>query len=231
MNTNSNLQSPAEPDGQAPPPYGPWVIYAASLFYGILILVVDEAFRDVLLTPMLGLWWLMGIAFFRRPKEVAIVGVILLSCVLGSLIHESIPMMVVRCVSFIISSTLAVLFATQKWRAAERVMQISKIIQSVSANVVAADEQGTIFAASDMAVDLIGDTYKPVCGHVFTDVFMHHIQPASALRIYREWFQRSGRFVCDVQLHDHDDKPLNATAECSGTGHSRILVVTFEADH
>ena len=227
MNTNSNLQSPGEPASQAPPPYGPWVIYAASLFYGILILIIDKAFRDVLLTPMLGLWWLMGIAFFRRPKEVAIVGIILMSCVVGSLIHEAIPMMVVRCVSFIISSTLAVLFASQKWRASERFMQISKIIESVPANVVAADEQGMIIAASGMAVELIGDIYKPVCGHVFTDVFMHHIQPASALKIYREWFQRSGRFECDIQLHDHDDKPLKATAECSGTGPSRILVVMF----
>jgi len=135
----------------------------------------------------------------------------------------------VRSASFIISSILAVLLARQKSQAADRYMQISRIIKSVPANVVAADEQGTIIAASDMVVELIGEAYQPVCGHVFTDVFMHHIQPAAVLSIYREWFQRSGRFDCDLDLVGHDNKPLKATAECCGSGDSRILVVMLQA--
>jgi PAS domain-containing protein len=229
MNTQSNFRYLTENSGQATPKYGPMAIYAATILYGVLILLVDESFLDVVMTPMLGLWWLMGVAFFRRPREVAIIGLILFVCVLSSLMHESIGTIAVRSASFMISSTLAVLFATQKWRANDRFKQISKIIESVPANVIAADEQGTIIAASQMAVEQIGETYKPVCGHVFTDVFMHHCQPTTALKIYREWFQRSGRFECDVNFINGDDNLLKATAECSGTGDSRILVVMFQA--
>jgi len=227
MNSQSNLNSQAKPAKQAPTRHGSCVIYVASLFYGILILVIDEEFRSVVLTPILGLWWLMGVAFFRRPREVAIIGAILTCCVLGSLMDESIATFAVRGASFVISSTLAVLFATQKSRAAERFDQISKIIQSVPANVVAMNEQGTIIAASDMAVNVVGDTYRPLIGHVYMDVFLHDSPPATALRHYRELFSCEGRFVCDIQLLYRDSKICKASAECSGTGRSRILVIIF----
>jgi len=176
---------------------------------------------------MLALWWLLGIAFFRRPNEVVTVGLILMLFVLGSLIHESIPTLVVRTFSFIISTMLATMFAAQKSRANERLMQITKIIQLVPANVVAADAHGTIIAANDRAANMIGETFQPICGHLFTDLFMQHYQPSTALRVYKEWFQRTGEFECEIRLHNHQNIQIIGNAECSGSGQSRILVVIF----
>lgn len=229
MNTHSQYLQLARMTRNQAPRHGPWLIYAASILYGILVVEVDRDFKDVVLTPMLGLWWMMGVAFFRRPREIAIIGLILLGFVVYSLMAENILTIMVRSVSFVVSSSLAVLLGLQRSGSAERLGQISKIIRSVPANVVATDAQGTIVAASQMAEELAGDVFKPVCGHVFTDVFMHHYPPASALRIYRDWFERTGRFDCDIRLPGGDDQPIKCTAECSGTGGSRILVFMFRA--
>lgn len=230
MSTRTQLRLSGKNSGKGPMAYESWLIYAFSICYGGLILVIDGLFRDVVVTPMMGLLWMMGNAFFRRPREIAIVGGILLCFVVASLIHESIVTIAVRSTSFIIGSVLAILFANHKWCSNERLTQIFKIIESVPANVVASDEQGTILAASFMAEDLIGDTYKPVSGHLFMDVFMLNMSPASALMIYREWFQRSGSFDCEVYLGGHDNKILKAKAESSGSGDSRILVLMFQSD-
>ena len=227
MNTQTQYLQPAELSRNQVPRYRAWPVYLASILYGILVIVLDRSIDDVVITPMLVLWWMMGVAFFRRPVEITIIGVILFGFVVYSLVDDNILTILVRCVSFVISSALAVLFGVQRCRTAERFRQISKIIRSVPASVVAADEQGTIIAASQMAEDLAGDVFKPLCGHVFTDVFMHHYPPASALRIYRNWFGMTGRFDCDIRSTGRGDVPLKCTGECSGTGATRILVFMF----
>lgn len=230
MSTQSSLpQRAANHHRTVVPISSSWPVFVAAILYGALVLVIDYAINDVLLTPMLALWYLMVIAFFRRPADIAIIAMILWVFVLWSLRHETMSVVVVRSISFLIGSILAFLFATQKHQAAERYQQIFRIIQSVPANVVAADLHGTIIAASDMSLKLIDHTYWPVCGHMFTDVFMPHHPPATALRIYREWFQRAGSFECDIQLLDQDHKPMIGIAECSGSGHSRILLVVFKS--
>jgi PAS domain-containing protein len=208
-----------------------WHVYVGTLLFGALVLVADMNDHVMVFTPMVGFWWLMLIAFFRRSSEVAIVGAILLFFVVCSLLEEGMPTILLRSVSFMIGSTLATLFALQKKRAEERFNQMKKIIQSVPAIVVASDEHGTIIAASDMAMELIEEDYKPLLGHVFTDVFMRNFHPTIANQTYRKWFRNEGVFDCDVSMPRFHVGSVPATAECSGAGQARILVVIVKKAH
>jgi PAS domain-containing protein len=207
-----------------------WHVYVGTLLFGALVLVADLNVKDVVFTPMLGFWWLMLIAFFRRSSEVAIVGAILLSFVVCSLFGEGVSVILLRSVSFMIGSTLAAMFALQKSRTNERFDQMKKIIQSVPAIVVASDEHGTIIAASDMALELVEEDYKPLLGHVFTDVFMKDLHPTTANKSYRKWFRHEGVFDCGICLPRLRVGSVPATAECSGAGQARILVVIVKND-
>jgi len=190
--------------------------------------ILDIAITEVLLTPIFAFWWLMGTAFFRRPREVVIIGMIMFFFVVFSLMHEPIPAIVLRSFAFLVSIALATLFANQRFRLQERYMQISKIIQSVPASVIVTDKLGTIIAASNAASNMLGEEYHPIVGHLFTDLFLSNYQPSAALKIYKEWLLRNDSFECDIRLSEDQKRAIPARIECSGSGGSRILVIIFK---
>ena len=199
----------------------------ATVFYGFLILSIDTRYSDVIVTPMLALWWLMMLSFFMRPRGVATIAFILFVFVIVSLLGEGLATLVTRSVTFAISSILATLFASQRYRMTHTLEQMIHIIQSVPAAIIAANEQGTIIAASDQAKLLVGEKYQPLVGHAFSDVFMGNWKPADALRIYSDWFSRSEAFEEILLTRDHPATSFVGKLQFADAGLTQILVVVL----
>lgn len=200
-------------------------VYLLSLVYGIVVVLFDRVFGDVVVTPLLSLSWLMVLAFFRRPKDVIVISLILWSLVVVSLWDQKFALLLVRCGSFLVSSLMAVLFSVYRNNSIDRFHQVTRVIQFVPAVVVASDTNGTIIAASNLAESSVSADYQPLVGQAFPDVLLSHLHPTSAIRTYREWFQREGSFACEICLPGSLREYHEATVECSGSGSLRILLV------
>jgi hypothetical protein len=201
------------------------MFYLLSIIYGFVILLSDLGLEDVVITPMMGLWWLLILAFFRPPKEIALIALILLGFVIVSLLDNSLKIIVIRSISFTIGSILAGMVAIEKERVADQMRIIFRIIHLIPAVVIASDSQGTIIAVSDMALTRVSSDYRPLVGHAITDILFGHLKPTTGIATYREWFQRDGIFEVQICLPGSSDRLQKATVECSGKRDSRILVV------
>jgi hypothetical protein len=200
-------------------------VYLSSLIYGLVVLILDREFGNVVVTPLMNLSWLLVLAFFRRTHDVIVISTIFWIFVIVSLWGETPAVLIVRSISFFLSSIIAVMFSVYKKRSADRFHQVTCVIQSVPAVVVASDLNGTIIAASALAEAGVSSDYRPLVGQALPDILLSHIHPTSAITTYREWFRKEGVFDCEICLPGSVGECHQATVECSGYGDLRILVV------
>jgi hypothetical protein len=207
------------------PNFNAYKVYLLSLVYGLIVLFLDREFGDVVVTPLLSLSWLLIIAFFLRPNDVLVISAIFWIFVIASLWDQTQEVLIVRSISFFISSLIAIMFSVYKKKSVDRFYQITRVIQSVPAIVVASDSNGTIIAASALAEASVSADYRPLLGHALPDILLSHLHPTKAIMTYREWFQKEGSFDCEICLPGSVGECHQATVECSGSASLRILVV------
>lgn len=205
--------------------FNTFTVYLSSLVYGLVVLIVDREFGDIVVTPLLSLSWLLVLAFFRRPYEVLVISVIFWIFVIASLWDQTQAVLIVRSISFFMSSMIAIMFSVYKNKSADRLHQVTRVIQSVPAVVVASDSNGTIIAASALTEASVSADYRPLLGQALPDILLSHLHPTTAIITYREWFRKEGSFDCEICLPGSVGKHHQATVECSGSGSLRILVV------
>jgi hypothetical protein len=200
-------------------------VYLLSLIYGLVVLILDREFGNVVVTPLMNLSWLLVLVFFIRMHDVLVIAAIFLIFVIASLWGETPAVLIVRSFSFFLSSMIAVMFSAYKKRSADRFHQVTCVIQSVPVVVVASDSNGTIIAASTLAEASVSVDYRPLVGQSLPDILLRHIHPTSAITTYREWFRKEGIFDCEICLPGSVGGCHQATVESSGYGDLRILVV------
>lgn len=218
MSPNLNLQTPHKNTSS-------FAVYQSSIIFGLTVLILDREFGHVVVTPLMTLSWLLVLGFLRRPHEVLIVSIFFWILVVASLWDQTLAALTVRSISFLLSSMIAVMFSDYKKKSADRFHQVTRVIQSVPAVVVASDANGTIIAASSVAEASVSEDYRPLLGQALPDILLSHLHPTTALLTYREWFRKEGVFDCEICLPGSADECHQASAECSGSGSLRILVV------
>ena len=201
------------------------MFYIFSILYALLIFLLDRTINDVVLIPMLSLFWLMLASFFRRSLEVIQIACILLFFVIYSLRLECWEVILISSITFVVGSTLAVIVATLREQAADRFKQLSLVIKSVPMIVVVSDSQGSIIATSDVADSCIHSDYHPLIGHALPDILLSHLHPTEAIRTHQQWFQREGSFECEICLPGLDKVHHQASVECLGNKGSRLMII------
>ena len=89
-------------------------VYLSSLIYGLVVLILDPEFGNVVVTPLMNLSWLLVLAFFRRTHDVIVISSIFWIFVIASLWGETPAVLIVRSISFFLSSMIAVMFSVSQ---------------------------------------------------------------------------------------------------------------------
>ncbi len=199
-------------------------VIIVTVLFGFMILWIDSLFDSLSVTPMLSISWLMLQSFFQRRKIIFILMMILFCFVIVSLQNHVLPFIVIRCLSFSVGGTLAILFAGSRERSDELLKTTLRIVEKLPALVVASDFNGTIISASEEICDLVKNDYSPLIGHNFSDVFMGQYSPGDAVRIYFEWLQ--GTRSCDGEFVIRRMKGLHIQGRLLISGHGSDLMLT-----
>ena len=203
-------------------------VILASILYGIAVVWTNSVHPDVILTPLLGLWWLLVAALYRPPQEVAIMALMLLLFSIFSILHERHHAIYVRITSFCVSSALAILLAQQRIKFQTVRSKMTHIIESLPVAIVAANRRGTIIAASDNAKLLAGENFQPLIGHVFADVFIGSMLPAAAFQEFEKWAEQGVPSRKSFAVRGQSGNEITGRIQYSGEGKSRLIIVIFD---
>jgi len=196
--------------------------------FGILFLLADSLLGDVVITPLLGLCWLMIAATRVAWKTVAWQTAVLCVFVVVSLADEGVAKLLVRTTSFLLGGGLAIAFSHARERQIQALESAQAILRGLPFPLVAADVTGQILVVSDEALQMIPASLHPVLGHSFSDVFMGNLPPGHAMKIYFDWFNREGGHSEALFFVDRPGEPLGAKLLATGKATARLLVVTFK---
>jgi len=203
-------------------------IIILTLAFGSLCLAVDNLTKDVIITPMFGLCWLMGVAIKSDWKNVSIAFIIMAFFVATSLLGQNTAIILVRTATFLLAGGLAISFSRVRQRSKSALDSAQAIIRGTPIPMVAADITGAILAASDEIRVLLRDEFGPVIGHAFGDVFMGNLPPGKAMKLYLDWFQSQGIREEKLHLRDHSNAPISARILTIGNGRDRLLVAVLK---
>ena len=198
-----------------------------TLIIGITTLSFDNLINKLSVTPLFSLSWLMIHSFYQPKRIIFMLYIILLMCVIMSLRDQSTGMFYLRTISFVLGGALATLFAASREKSQELLDTTIRIIERLPALVVATDASGTIVAASEGLTDLVRNSYKPLIGHHFSDVFMGQYSPGNAIRIYHDWMQQSVASDNEFFLRHEKKIRLLGKPVISGAGSNKLLTAVF----
>ncbi|MDH4445877.1 MAG: PAS domain-containing protein [Akkermansiaceae bacterium] len=204
-----------------------YLISILTLIFGFASLSFDSLVNNLSVTPLFSLSWLMIHAFYQPKRIIFVLHMILLVCVVVSLRDQSTSMFYLRTMSFILGGSLAALFAGSREKSRELLDTTVRIIERLPALVVATDANGTIIAASEKLLDLVKDSYQPLIGHHFSDVFMGQYSPGNAIRICHDWMQQSVASDNEFILRHEKEIRLYGKPVISGAGNNKLLTAVF----
>lgn len=200
-----------------------------AVLFGFFCLAADTYFSDIIITPLLGLCWLMLIARNVGWKTVATVFLILIVFVVASLAGLSAGRILVRTGSFVLAGAMVVAFSKTRQTSLDALSTAHAIIRATPNAMIAADMTGSIVAASDAALTLMPDDFIPLIGHSFADVLLGHLPPGRAMKRYLDWFQAEGARY--EELHVRGEiavASVRARILTTGEGRNRLLVAVLE---
>jgi len=195
--------------------------------FGIFCLFADAHLGDVVLTPLLGLCWLLVAATRFHWKTVLLLAVVFTLFVIASLAGQGPAKMVVRIASFLVGSGLAIAFSRARERYIHALGFAHAILQGIPIPVVAADVTGQIVVVSNEAIKMIPASLHPASGHSFADVFMGNLPPGHAMKVYLDWFYREGAHSEVLFFRERPAAPIGARVLSTGRADARLLVVTL----
>ena len=201
-----------------------------AVVFGFLCLAADTYFPDIIITPLLGLCWLMLIARNVSWKTVAAVSLVLIFFVVVSLVGLSVGRILVRSGSFVLAAGMVVAFSKLRETSLDALSTAHAIIRATPNAMIAADMTGSIVAASDAAMSFMPDDFTPLIGHSFADVLLGHLPPGRAMKRYLDWFQAEG--VRHEELHVRGGiivASVRARILATGEGRNRLLVALLES--
>ena len=202
--------------------------FLLTVGFGIFFLLADSLLGDVVITPLLGLCWLMIAATRVAWKTVALLTAVLCVFVVVSLADEGVAKLLVRTTSFLLGGGLAIAFSHARERQIQELGSAQVILRGMPFPLVAADVTGEIVVVSDEALRMIPKSLHPVLGHSFSDVFMGNLPPGHAMKIYFDWFNREGGHSEALFFVDRPGEPLGAKLLATGKATARLVVVTFK---
>src|SRR5690606_26262324 len=130
----------------------------------------------------------------------------------------------VRSTSFLVGSSIAVLYASSRRRGERLIEQLKVVVERAPAAILTSDGMGCILSASDEVQELVGGDFRPLAGHSFSDVLMGGLPPGEAMHRYIEWFGRSGVHEQELTLRDHPEVKFKGKIVCNGEGRDRIMI-------
>lgn len=199
-----------------------------AVLVGSLCLALDNFSADVILTPLVALCWLMWVARNNDWKQVTLVFCVLTVFVAISLLGQNFGRIAVRTGSFLLAGSLAVAFSRARQRAMDTLASARAIICAVPTPIVVADLTGAITAASDESTALLPKDFAPLIGHSFADVFLGHLPPGKAMKMYLDWFHMEGTRDEMLYLRGQASAPIHARILTTGEGRDRLLVAAIQ---
>lgn len=201
---------------------------ASAIVVGLLASLCNLLFEGLIVTPLLALCWLLFLARFCEWKVVFVAFIVLAIFVFFSLISESLGTIMVRTSSFLIGGSLAVAFSKARQRSFSALDSAHGIIKAIPSPIVAANLTGEIVAASDAAQHLLPAEFGPLLGHSFADVFLGHLSPGYAMKIYLDWYYSGEARDETLQLCSGGQVPISARILSVGEGTDRLLLASFQ---
>ena len=198
-----------------------------TIAFGLLALLVDMYFPDVILAPFLCVIWLLFMARSQPWKRMVPIFGVLFCVVLVSLIDEKWATIAVRSSGFCLTGILAVAFSRARQRAEDTVASTYAIIHAIPSPIVVVDLTGSIVTASDAVKDWVPDYLGAIVGHSFADIFLGHLPPGRAMKTFLDWFHMDGKREETLYIRSQRDTPIQASVLAAGEGKDRLLVAAL----
>ena len=198
-----------------------------TIAFGLLALLVDMYFAEVILAPFLCVIWLLFMARTQPWKRMVAIFGVLFCIVVLSLVDEKWVTIALRSSGFCLTGIMAVAFSRARQRAEDTVTSTYAIIRAIPSPIVVVDLTGSIVTASDAVKEWIPDYLGTIVGHSFADIFLGHLPPGQAMKTFLDWFHVDGQREEVLHIRSQPETPIPSSILTTGEGKDRLLVAVL----